>query len=62
MKAPPTTATVVDPTSETKGCASDVTCSCCNSSLAGKIPFHRYDYKYCSTTCMHVHREKLEDG
>ncbi|OAY82497.1 hypothetical protein ACMD2_19679, partial [Ananas comosus] len=41
---------------------SDPTCSCCNASLAGKIPFHRYHYKYCSTSCMHVHREMLEDG
>ncbi|GAB2232208.1 hypothetical protein Droror1_Dr00011235 [Drosera rotundifolia] len=37
-------------------------CSCCNGSLAGKIPFHRYNYKYCSTSCMHVHRQLLEDG
>ncbi|XP_061339637.1 uncharacterized protein LOC133286258 [Gastrolobium bilobum] len=44
------------------GLASDIYCSCCNSSLAGKVPFHRYNYKYCSTSCMHVHREILEDG
>ncbi|XP_027360646.1 ankyrin repeat and zinc finger domain-containing protein 1 isoform X2 [Abrus precatorius] len=44
------------------GLGSDILCSCCNSSLAGKVPFHRYNYKYCSTTCMHVHREILEDG
>ncbi|KAK7256650.1 hypothetical protein RIF29_30104 [Crotalaria pallida] len=44
------------------GFAGDILCSCCNSSLAGKIPFHRYNYKYCSTSCMHVHREILEDG
>ncbi|XP_062226508.1 uncharacterized protein LOC133924809 [Phragmites australis] len=37
------------------------TCSCCFSSLAGKVPFHRYNYKYCSTTCMHLHSEMLED-
>ncbi|CAL0328134.1 unnamed protein product [Lupinus luteus] len=43
------------------GIASDIHCSCCNSSLAGKVPFHRYNYKYCSTSCMHVHREILED-
>ncbi|KAJ0974590.1 hypothetical protein J5N97_016555 [Dioscorea zingiberensis] len=42
--------------------ASDIQCSCCNASLAGKVPFHRYHYKYCSTSCMHVHREMLEDG
>ncbi|XP_011090984.1 ankyrin repeat and zinc finger domain-containing protein 1 [Sesamum indicum] len=41
---------------------SDMLCSCCNASLAGKVPFHRYHYKYCSTSCMHVHREILEDG
>ncbi|MBA0825761.1 hypothetical protein Goarm_010679 [Gossypium armourianum] len=39
----------------------DINCSCCNTSLAGKVPFHRYNYKYCSTSCMHVHREILED-
>ncbi|CAK8542241.1 unnamed protein product [Lathyrus sativus] len=44
------------------GLAGDIVCSCCNSSLAGKVPFHRYNYKYCSTSCMHVHREILEDG
>lgn len=38
----------------------DLTCSCCNASLSGKVPFHRYHYKYCSTSCMHVHREILE--
>ncbi|XP_073271649.1 uncharacterized protein [Primulina huaijiensis] len=40
----------------------EILCSCCNVSLAGKVPFHRYHYKYCSTSCMHVHREVLEDG
>ncbi|XP_017696591.1 ankyrin repeat and zinc finger domain-containing protein 1 isoform X2 [Phoenix dactylifera] len=48
--------------SEQTSGASDITCSCCNSSLAGKVPFHRYHYKYCSTSCMHVHREMLESG
>jgi len=43
------------------GLAGDIYCSCCNSSLDGKVPFHRYNYKYCSTSCMHVHREILED-
>ncbi|KAK4802658.1 hypothetical protein SAY86_000861 [Trapa natans] len=37
-------------------------CSFCSDSLAGKVPFHRYNYKYCSTTCMHLHREVLEEG
>ncbi|KAG6403249.1 hypothetical protein SASPL_135466 [Salvia splendens] len=41
---------------------SDVLCSCCFVSLAGIVPFHRYHYKYCSTSCMHVHTEILEDG
>ncbi|KAL5213799.1 hypothetical protein ABZP36_002951 [Zizania latifolia] len=39
----------------------DNTCSCCFSSLVGKVPFHRYNYKYCSTTCMHLHSDMLED-
>ncbi|KVH90302.1 Ankyrin repeat-containing protein [Cynara cardunculus var. scolymus] len=49
--------------SSTPGSAtsSDTLCSCCQASLAGKVPFHRYNYKYCSTSCMHVHREILED-
>ncbi|KAL2492079.1 zinc finger protein-related [Abeliophyllum distichum] len=48
------------PSSNTAG--TDTLCSCCQVSLAGKVPFHRYNYKYCSTSCMHVHREILEDG
>lgn len=44
------------------GMSTDINCSYCYSSLDGKIPFHRYNYKYCSTTCMHVHREILEDA
>ncbi|CAN4125805.1 unnamed protein product [Withania somnifera] len=44
------------------GSGTDILCSCCNSSLAGKVPFHRYNYKYCSSACMHVHKEILEDG
>ncbi|XP_065859454.1 uncharacterized protein [Euphorbia lathyris] len=40
----------------------DMNCSCCNASLVGKVPFHRYNYKYCTTSCMHLHREILEDG
>ncbi|KAJ8565436.1 hypothetical protein K7X08_008012 [Anisodus acutangulus] len=43
------------------GSATDTLCSCCNGSLAGKVPFHRYNYKYCSSACMHVHKEILED-
>ncbi|KAI4354908.1 hypothetical protein L6164_003733 [Bauhinia variegata] len=49
-------------TNANTGLAGDINCSCCNTSLAGKVPFHRYNYKYCSTSCMHVHREILEDG
>ncbi|KAF9614664.1 hypothetical protein IFM89_019792 [Coptis chinensis] len=45
-----------------KGAVNDLNCSCCNVSLSGKVPFHRYHYNYCSTSCMHVHREMLEDG
>ncbi|WVZ86794.1 hypothetical protein U9M48_033526 [Paspalum notatum var. saurae] len=39
----------------------DNSCSCCFAPLAGKVPFHRYNYKYCSTTCMHLHSEMLQD-
>ncbi|XP_047338646.1 ankyrin repeat and zinc finger domain-containing protein 1-like [Impatiens glandulifera] len=39
----------------------DMKCSCCDSSLVGKVPFHRYNYKYCTTSCMHAHKEILED-
>ncbi|KAL8062538.1 hypothetical protein ABFX02_02G154000 [Erythranthe guttata] len=44
------------------GLLAEILCSCCHDSLAGKIPFHRYHYKYCSTSCMDLHREILEDG
>lgn len=44
------------------GSGTDIVCSCCNGSLAGKVPFHRYNYKYCSSACMHVHKEILEAG
>ncbi|KAF0891471.1 hypothetical protein E2562_009885 [Oryza meyeriana var. granulata] len=44
-----------------RAAADDSTCSCCFSSLVGEVPFHRYNYKYCSTTCMHLHSEMLED-
>ncbi|KAI3886080.1 hypothetical protein MKX03_003661 [Papaver bracteatum] len=43
------------------GTSDGLSCSCCKVSLAGKVPFHRYNYKYCSTSCMHVHKELLED-
>ncbi|XP_028798228.1 ankyrin repeat and zinc finger domain-containing protein 1 isoform X4 [Neltuma alba] len=63
LKIQGSSATTVLSTSEPKGgAAGDIYCSCCNMSLAGKVPFHRYNYKYCSSSCMHVHREILEDG
>ncbi|KAE8696844.1 serine/threonine-protein kinase Aurora-3-like [Hibiscus syriacus] len=52
--------TTIQPKSGVSG-PGDIICSCCNTSLAGKVPFHRYNYKYCSASCMHVHREILED-
>ncbi|KAG4992781.1 hypothetical protein JHK87_026238 [Glycine soja] len=62
LKIQANSATTAPTMSEPKsGLAGDIYCSCCNSSLAGKVPFHRYNYKYCSTSCMHVHREILED-
>ncbi|XP_024371985.1 uncharacterized protein [Physcomitrium patens] len=36
-------------------------CSCCQASLAGKVPFTRYSYQYCSTTCVRVHKIALEE-
>ncbi|KAG0631511.1 hypothetical protein M758_1G259600 [Ceratodon purpureus] len=36
-------------------------CSCCQASLAGKVPFTRYSYQYCSTTCVRVHKMALEE-
>lgn len=35
-------------------------CSCCGDSLAGKTPFYKFSYSYCSTTCVQVHRKYLE--
>ncbi|KAL2326791.1 hypothetical protein Fmac_020218 [Flemingia macrophylla] len=56
LKIQANSATTAPNMSEPKsGLAGDIYCSCCNSSLAGKVPFHRYNYKYCSTSCMHVH-------
>jgi hypothetical protein len=55
-------APIIPSTSQPKsGLFGDLNCSCCNTSLAGKVPFHRYNYKYCSTSCMHVHKEILDD-
>uniref|UniRef100_A0A453CL74 Vms1-associating treble clef domain-containing protein n=1 Tax=Aegilops tauschii subsp. strangulata TaxID=200361 RepID=A0A453CL74_AEGTS len=53
--------TAAGSSTQTTTAANDAACSCCFSSLAGKVPFHRYSYKYCSTTCMHLHSEMLED-
>ncbi|XP_019413113.1 PREDICTED: ankyrin repeat and zinc finger domain-containing protein 1 [Lupinus angustifolius] len=62
LKIQSSSATTAPSISEPRsGIANDIHCSCCNSSLAGKVPFHRYNYKYCSTSCMHVHKEILED-
>ncbi|GMH00573.1 hypothetical protein Nepgr_002412 [Nepenthes gracilis] len=50
--------TILPSTSQPKGSIaadSSICCSCCKASLAGKIPFHRYNYKYCSSSCMHEH-------
>ncbi|KAH9620878.1 hypothetical protein KSS87_022611 [Heliosperma pusillum] len=59
----PTSNAVAPSTSQPRnGDSPDIVCSCCEASLVGKVPFHRYNYKYCSTTCMNVHREFLEDG
>lgn len=41
--------------------SSDMLCSCCQVSLVGQVPFHRYNYKYCTTSCMHLHKEILDD-
>ncbi|CAK9155671.1 unnamed protein product [Ilex paraguariensis] len=55
--------TAAPSSSQIKGTVTtDIKCSSCNVSLLGKVPFHRYNYKYCSTSCMHGHRESLEDG
>ncbi|KAI3918179.1 hypothetical protein MKX01_041499 [Papaver californicum] len=64
LNAQDTNNTVSPPTvaGPSTGASDDLSCSCCKGSLAGKVPFHRYNYKYCSTSCMHVHKELLEDG
>ncbi|CAH2039366.1 unnamed protein product [Thlaspi arvense] len=41
--------------------SSDDVCSYCHVSLAGKVPFHRYNHKYCSTSCMHLHPEIIQE-
>nr|GMD38123.1 ankyrin repeat and zinc finger domain-containing protein 1 [Ipomoea batatas] len=58
----PQSTTSASVASNSSASETDILCSCCNASLAGKVPFHRYNYKYCSSSCMHVHREILEDG
>lgn len=54
-------ATAVSSNVGSRDMSSDIHCSCCAASLVGKVPFHRYNYKYCSASCMHHHREMLED-
>lgn len=34
-------------------------CDCCGISLGRMTPFYRLNYRYCSTTCVHVHRLSL---
>jgi hypothetical protein len=36
-------------------------CSCCGETLVGKVPFSRYEYQYCSTKCVRVHRLAMEE-
>lgn len=36
-------------------------CTCCGASLVGKVPFTRFSYQYCSTTCVRVHKMALEE-
>ncbi|XP_024534796.1 ankyrin repeat and zinc finger domain-containing protein 1-like [Selaginella moellendorffii] len=36
-------------------------CSCCASSLANKVPFYKFEFKYCSVACVNAHRRILED-
>jgi len=53
-----------DTTSANSGSSSSApqnVCSCCKASLAGKVPFTRYSYQYCSTTCVRVHKMALEE-
>jgi hypothetical protein len=50
-----------DSTSASTSSASRDVCSCCEASLAGKVPFTRYSYRYCSTTCVRVHKMALEE-
>eukprot|EP00897_Mesotaenium_endlicherianum_P009008 jgi/Mesen1/8135/ME000437S07227 len=36
-------------------------CDCCRCSLAGKTPFYRLQYKYCSTSCVGAHRLAMDE-
>ncbi|KAJ1702266.1 hypothetical protein LUZ63_002045 [Rhynchospora breviuscula] len=62
LKLQGTSQTITPSRSDHSNPESDASCSYCHSSLAGKIPFHRYNYNYCSPTCMHVHGEMLQDS
>ncbi|OIT32047.1 hypothetical protein A4A49_52934 [Nicotiana attenuata] len=44
------------------GSATDIQCSCCNGSLAGKFPFQRYNYKYCSSAWIDAHAHLIWHG
>eukprot|EP00899_Mesostigma_viride_P000304 jgi/Mesvir1/10274/Mv07823-RA.2 len=35
-------------------------CASCGTSLAGKIPFHRLNFSYCTTGCVQEHKRSLE--
>ena len=39
------------------GSATGGVCYHCGTSLAGLVPFHRYQYSYCSSACLHSHKE-----
>ena len=34
-------------------------CSCCKCSLAGIIPFEKFEFKYCSMACLQQHKSQL---
>lgn len=55
----PTNSTSVN--SGSTSSASHNVCSCCQASLAGKVPFTKFSYQYCSTTCVRVHKMALEE-
>ena len=44
----------------TTATASGPSCSWCRKSLAGMVPFERNQLRYCSTDCVHAHRQQQE--